>query len=109
MRIANYNVAVPKEKLLDTELTRGKQISELPQAAYDDRSSCPAGSRNERQVGVEIKSMGNLDRLLTQATGKPQPSPPGVESVQRTAEFELMNIPHQIAERTKGLEAAYLQ
>ena len=96
LRVAHYCVAPSKGGGLCAQFCRGQQISELPMTADYDRHTGEAGCGNQRQVGVEIEGVGDLNMTAAQIATQLDASPQGLPSIQAATEREFRNVSYLV-------------
>src|SRR5271155_1726561 len=59
LRVADNRITPAKSSRLCAKLRRSHQVSELAMTADDYRHAGKSGSGNQREIGIEIESMGH--------------------------------------------------
>ena len=107
LRIADHGVAPAKSGGLSAELRGRHQVSELAMAADNDGHAGKFGCGNQREVGIEIEGVRDLNMTaVAQVAAQAEASAQRLPSEQAAAEGKLRSVSETVGERAAAVDAA---
>src|SRR5208282_5524646 len=106
LRIADYRVTPAKSGGLRAKLLGCHQVAELAMAADDYRNASQLGGGNQREVGVEIEGVCDLNLMAAQIAAQVEASAQRLTSKEAAAEGKLGSIWEVVGERSPAADAS---